>query len=271
MAISIPTLIEQDFQKGIADYKTYQTGFGPQSVLHVPSGTRVVIFGYVFNPAGGAWTHFAPVSAVNQVMPVEIAQFGTQQILFYTGSDFYPFVHHVNIASSAVVGDFDPATGVTSVTNLAYEVQNTPQAYQTYIQSNKNVSIAHGLLFQSQGNTTGLIPIGPDTPQNLTYGGTTGSVSVAWDLGAVATPAARKTQFLQPSYYEWAGPPYAYGLYAANATEQVWVPPYYNGFDWNGMVPSQHVIAALMGGTANQLYANNYFITLHYALYRDNK
>ena len=55
MSWQIPTLIEQDIKSGKAQYRTFQTGNGGQSILPVPSNSYVVIFGYDFSPAGGGF------------------------------------------------------------------------------------------------------------------------------------------------------------------------------------------------------------------------
>jgi hypothetical protein len=53
MSWQIPTQVEQDIIAGKAQYRTFQTGNGGQSVLPVPPNSYVVIFGYDFSPAGG--------------------------------------------------------------------------------------------------------------------------------------------------------------------------------------------------------------------------
>jgi len=260
MALSIPTQIEQDFQSGKASYRTFQTGFGAQSVLPVIGNSYIIIFGYVFNPAGGGWTKFDAVGAANQPMPFDIRQFGTQQILIFTGDDFFPFMHHVDIKSSAVVGDFDPATGFTSVTNLAYEVDNSPQEYTTYIRANKDVSIAHGLVDRAVQIVGAAIPTTPETPQFLSYGGSGLITGVQNDFNQ---PTFTPNQFLQPYFQQWASAPYSYGLIPAQATAQAWARPDFIGTD--GMLPADTRLNAL--GLRDQV-SSNYILTLHYALYQ---
>jgi hypothetical protein len=55
MSWSIPTKIEEDFISGKAQYRTFQTGVGGQSILPVPTNAYAVIFGYDFSPAGGGF------------------------------------------------------------------------------------------------------------------------------------------------------------------------------------------------------------------------
>jgi hypothetical protein len=70
MSWQIPTLIEQDIKSGKAQYRTFQTGNGGQSILPVPSNSYVVIFGYDFSPAGGGFKRMRIVSGgdVNQII-----------------------------------------------------------------------------------------------------------------------------------------------------------------------------------------------------------
>ena len=105
MSWQIPTLIEQDIKNGKAQYRTFQTGNGGQSILPVPSNSYVVIFGYDFSPAGGGFKRVSSVAgngADNLLNDTNIRWFETQQISFYTGTDFYPFIHHINTECSAV-------------------------------------------------------------------------------------------------------------------------------------------------------------------------
>jgi hypothetical protein len=260
MALSIPTQIEQDFQSGKARYKTFQTGFGPQSVLGIQPNSYIVIFGYVFNPAGGSFQHRAvntPLPVVNDPTPLPIRQFGTQQILIYTGNDFFPFMHHVDIKSSICVNQFNVANGDTLSTLTTYEVDNSPQTYSTYITANKPVSIAHGLVNNAAIGVAGSIPVSPETPAVLTYGGYGALVPVQTNLGG----GAFENQFLQPYFNFWSRSPYAYGLIPANASEQAWLKP-----GATGMTPASEALVTL--GINTQI-SSNYIITLHYALYTE--
>jgi hypothetical protein len=48
MSWQIPTQIEQDIIAGKAQYRTFQTGVGGQSILPVPPNAYAVVFGYEF-------------------------------------------------------------------------------------------------------------------------------------------------------------------------------------------------------------------------------
>ena len=100
MSWQIPTQIEQDIIAGKAKYQTFQTGNGGQSILPVPPNSYAVIFGYDFSPAGGGIFDVRNLTANIQLSNDALRFFETQQISFYTGTDFYPFIHHVNIASN---------------------------------------------------------------------------------------------------------------------------------------------------------------------------
>jgi hypothetical protein len=151
MSWQIPTQIEQDIIAGKAKYQTFQTGNGGQSILPVPPNSYVVIFGYDFSPAGGGFKTFAERPASEQNLLNNTAQrwFETQQISFYTGTDFFPFIHHVDIKSttvlntwSAVVPDQNEALTYFTID----EIDNTPLARQIYVTSTNDVTITHGLI-----------------------------------------------------------------------------------------------------------------------------
>ena len=259
MAITIPTQIEQDIQAGKAQYKTFQTGFGAQSLLPVGPNSYIVIFGYVLNPAGGGWTRFDSVGGINQPTPNEIAIFGAQQVLFYTGDDFFPFMHFCDVRATPVVTKFNPATGDTTITSLAYEVDTRPQEYGTYIVANQSVSIAHGVVLDSFRNITAPVPATGEMPLGLSYGGSGLNLAVQTDLN---TPMPQDNQFLQPDFTRWSIPPFSYGLIPAGAISQAWA-----GIDSlgsAGMIPAQNALSVV--GQENKV-PSNYFITCHYALY----
>jgi hypothetical protein len=50
MSWQIPQQIEQDIIAGKAQYRTFQTGVGGQSILPVPNNAYAVVFGYDFSP-----------------------------------------------------------------------------------------------------------------------------------------------------------------------------------------------------------------------------
>jgi hypothetical protein len=108
MSWSIPAQVEKDIIAGKATYRTFQTGMGGQSILPVPANSYAVIFGYDFSPAGGGIKKMfiSKFSLFNRAVTVlndaVIRWFETQQLSFYTGTDFYPFIHHVDVKSTAL-------------------------------------------------------------------------------------------------------------------------------------------------------------------------
>ena len=96
MSWSIPQQIEKDFISGKAQYRTFQTGVGGQSILPVPNNAYAVIFGYDFSPAGGGIFSEETQNTDPQLSSATLRFFETQQISFYTGTDFFPFIHHVD-------------------------------------------------------------------------------------------------------------------------------------------------------------------------------
>lgn len=257
MSWSIPTLIEQDIKNGKAQYRTFQTGNGGQSILPVPSNSYVVIFGYDFSPAGGG------IDCVGNVLSNDggftalsvdrLRWFETQQISFYTGTDFYPFIHHVDRQISGVVGDAG-ATFYRTVESIV----TTPIARQIYITSTNDVTITHGLILNAIRNTTGAIPVTNRTPLGLTYGGSGQVIQAQTDYGPGATPL----QFLQPSPKDFND--FGLGLIPANADGQAFATPDAT----NGLIEANSYIASL-GFSFPQAAASNYYLNLHYALYTE--
>jgi len=258
MSWSIPTKIEEDFISGRAQYRTFQTGVGGQSILPVPTNAYAVIFGYDFSPAGGGLvgnnTQSIGVTTIG-LINANIRFFETQQISFYTGMDFYPFIHHVNIEHSSRWG-FDPVTGQPNNAASISSVDNTPITRQVYITSDRDITISVGLVLTSRANTTGAIPVTSRTPGLLTYGGSPQTPAVQTDLG----PAVAPIQFLQPSPKDFQD--FGFGLLPPQANGQVFATPDAT----NGLLdPSQYL--ASLGATFRDAAAANYFLNLHYALY----
>ena len=104
MSWQIPQQVEKDRIAGKAQYRTFQTGVGGQSILPVPPNAYAVIFGYDFSPAGGGLIANQVVDVTSpDLNEAAIRFFETQQISFYTGTDFYPFIHHINTEISVAV------------------------------------------------------------------------------------------------------------------------------------------------------------------------
>jgi len=246
MSWQIPTQIEQDIICGKAKYQTYQVGFGGQNVLPVPPNSYVVIFGYDFSPAGGGISITGQISPGNYVLNF-LQQFATQQISFYTGTDFYPFIHHVPVESSLAIS---PAE-VSFVNN---EVLTNPISRQVYITSTNDVAISVGLILTGERDTAIAIPVTARTPFNLTYGGSGQLQNEFTDLGG-----APNVRFVQPTNKDAQD----FGVIGADlaVNQTYWAPDLNNGL----LDPTQY-LNSLGGGFLNAA-ACNYFLCLHYAIY----
>jgi hypothetical protein len=208
----------------------------------------VVIFGYDFSPAGGGITANNLQLTDAQLNTSILRWFETQQISFYTGNEFYPFIHHVNVEASA----FSALAG----TNVVQTVDNTPIARQVYITSTNDVTITVGLILDSDVATQNAIPVTNRTPQGLTYGGSGQVVSTQTDFG----PAIAPQQFMQPSPKDYAD--FSFGLLPANADGQAFATP--DGT--RGLLTPSGYLASI-GDTFRDAAAANYFLCLHYAIY----
>ena len=260
MSWQIPTQIEQDIIAGKATYRTFQTGNGGQSILPVPANAYVVIFGYDFSPAGGGWYNQYVTTLVNgqNASTLEtVRQFETQQISFYTGTDFYPFIHHVNCVNTVVPLSWNASVPedneLTSLLRIS-EIDNSPMSRQVYITSSNDVTISVGLIKNSIRASANAIPLTNRTPPGLTYGGSAQTVSTQTNYGPVGTPQ----QFMQPSPKDYQD--FAFGLLPANADGQAFATP----DAANGLLDPTFALNAL--GLQNNA-ASNYYLNLHYALY----
>ena len=266
MSWSIPTKIEEDFISGKAQYRTFQTGGGGQSILPVPSNAYAVIFGYDFSPAGGGFRNIALLASSgstngsNSLTPATLRYFETQQISFYTGNDFYPFIHHIDIktlgAGPREVDTSNPNISSTTSFNIITEIDNNPISRQVYITSDKDITISVGLILDSPVATTGAIPQTNRTPALLTYGGSAQAVAVQTDFGPAATPI----QFMQPSPKDFQE--FGFGLLPNGASGQAFATP-----DPTRGLLDPGVLLATLGATFRNAAACQYFLNLHYALY----
>lgn len=250
MAWSIPAQIEQDFISGKATYRTFQTGNGGQSILPVPPNSYIVIFGYDFSPAGGGMNFrntTGPASIT--LLSTNARWFETQQISFYTGTDFYPFIHHVDIIY----------WGQDSVTDVRFNatIDNSPIGRQVYITSSNDVTITHGLILNSTAVTQNAIPVTNRTPLGLTYGGSGQVINTQTDYGPALTPQ----QFMQPSPKDYAD--FGFGLLPANADGQAFATP----DTTNGLLDASLHLNSL-GAGFNDAAATQYYLCLHYAIYQ---
>ena len=265
MSWQIPTQIEQDIIAGKAKYQTFQTGNGGQSILPVPSNSYAVIFGYDFSPAGGGFkalqrTTSPEIGGANyQINDAGIRWFETQQISFYTGTDFFPFIHHVNLKTTLSPSNIDatiPASEKVAVQLACEEIDSTPIARQVYITSTNDVTITHGCILTSSAATTNAIPVTGRTPQGLTYGGSGQIVSTQTNYGPAGTPL----QFMQPSPKDYQD--FAFGLLPANADGQAFATP-----DAVRGLREANTILNALSTTFPDASASQYYLCLHYAIY----
>jgi hypothetical protein len=254
MSWQIPTQIEQDIIAGKAKYQTFQTGNGGQSILQVSPNSYVVIFGYDFSPAGGGFQNLGNAFTINSPAGVktltDIRIFETQQISFYTGSEFYPFIHHVNCEVSAILN------AASLVAAPIESINNTPISRQVYITSVNDVAITHGLILNAIPATTGAIPVTSRTPGFLTYGGSPQLIQAQTNYGPGGTPQ----QFMQPSPKDFQD--FGLGLLPGNPTDQAFATPDVT----NGLLEAQVALLAF-GANFAQAAAANYYLCLHYAVY----
>jgi hypothetical protein len=259
MSWQIPTQIEQDIIAGKAKYQTFQTGNGGQSILQVSPNSYVVIFGYDFSPAGGGIVVQAAAQEITGQFYVSnsiLRRFETQQISFYTGSEFFPFIHHVNLVNTTVPADFNVLTGALVNALRCTEIDNTPLSRQVYITSTNDVTITHGLITNAIPATTGAIPVTSRTPGFLTYGGSGQLIQAQTNYGPVLTPQ----QFMQPSPKDFQD--FGLGLLPGNPTDQAFATPDAT----NGLLEANVALLAL-GAPFVEAAAANYYLCLHYAVY----
>jgi hypothetical protein len=269
MSWSIPTRIEEDFISGKAQYRTFQTGVGGQSILPVPTNAYAVIFGYDFSPAGGGFKQTTGLLSVANAGGIPILNatnirfFETQQISFYTGTDFYPFIHHVDCRTQALISNIQnnvpPATNTVESNQIYEEIDSTPISRQVYITSDKDISIAVGLVLNTPVQINSAIPQTNRTPALLSYGGSGQLIPIQTDLG----PAANPVEFVQPSPKDFE----AFSIPAVfpNVSGQAFATP----DPTNGLLDPSIFLNSL-GVTFRDAAACNYFLNLHYALYTES-
>jgi hypothetical protein len=259
MSIAIPTLIEKDIRTGKARYSTFQTGIGGQSVLKVPSNSYIIIFGYDYSPAGGGFCVTTDnATAAPKLNPANIRPFETQQISFYTGQAFHPFIHHVDIRRSG--------EDTNNIQNDVYEVNNTPLERATYIISSSNVDIMVGLLQgldpEAPGVNFGPIDVTQNTPNAVSYGNDGNLHAVQTFLSSVTGSI-----FTQPSpeNVDFYGTGFAP---LPNAEGQVYLKPEpFSATTGIGLIDPSEYIEVNFGNAFTRAYATQYFLNVHYALY----
>ena len=250
--MTIPTLIEQDIRCGKARYQTYQTGMGGQSVLVVPDNSYIIIFGYDYSPAGGGLSTRATQDPdSSKLNPAAIRAFETQQISYYTGQAFHPFIHHFDIRRSGE--DFG-----ASLNNDIYEINSLPIVRSTYIISNRSVAITVGLIQRVELNAAAAIPVTDKTPPNLTYGGDAQTPNVE---SIYSSNLANSPSQVQPSLKQFQD--YGLGGVPGNAQDQAFALP--DRID--GLIEPTQYLEDTFGLTFREAAACNYFLNVHYALY----
>ena len=262
MSWQIPTQIEQDIIAGKAKYQTFQTGNGGQSILPVPPNSYAVIFGYDFSPAGGGFKRLTTVASVTTGIAANdtiIRKFETQQIAFYTSTDFFPFIHHVDVKTTIApktIDTTDPAANRVSDYQICEEIDNTTLARQVYITSTNDVTVTVGLIDVSLRTVANAIPVTNRTPIALTYGGSGQVVSTQSNYGPAGTPL----QFMQPSPKDFQD--FGFGLLPGNADGQAFATPDV-AF---GLQDPSDLLSTIGAGVADRASAQ-YYLNLHYALY----
>jgi len=261
MSWQIPTQVEQDIISGKAVYKTFQTGVGGQSILPVPSNAYVVIFGYDYSPAGGGFIRqSAGLAGTRDIISDGVLRpFETQQISFYTGTDFFPFVHHIDLRTTALLNNWNAGTpddNFATQNQYIQEIDSSTIARQVYITSTNDVSITVGLILKSARISLNAIPVTSRTPVGLTYGGNAQTPYTQTDFST----GGNVVQFMQPSPKDYQD--FAFGLLPANNSNQAFATP----DSVNGLIEPSSYISAFGGSFRNEA-ACHYFLNLHYALY----
>ena len=185
--------------------------------------------------------------------------FETQQISFYTGTDFFPFIHHVDVKSVLAPRQWDesnPLSVLVSDYRVMEEIDNTPISRQVYITSTNDVTITHGLIQIATPATTGAIPVTSRTPGFLTYGGSPQLIQAQTNYGPGATPQ----QFMQPSPKDFQD--FGLGLLPGNPTDQAFATPDAT----NGLIEANVFLASLAADFPRNA-ATNYYLCLHSAIY----
>jgi hypothetical protein len=251
MSFSIPAQIEQDIISGRARYQTFQTGNGGQSVLPVSPNSYIVIFGYDFSPAGGGLydTTGANLNSI-ELTPASLRFFQTQQISFYTGNDYFPFIHHVNGLETCI---FRPDGVLIDVSSI----DTTPICRQVYITSPRSVAITVGLILQTDDPLQAAIPITDTTPQQLTFGGS-GQVM---NIQTAYSQGGTNPTFVQPELTNYAK--YSLPALPANESDQSFAVP----DAANGLIDPSSYITSLGVAEAFRQAACAYYLCVHYAVY----
>jgi hypothetical protein len=256
--MTIPGQIEKDFISGKASYRTMQFAYGGQNILPVGQNQSIVIFGYVYCPAGNGFVFAEDLGIIvpgfNYPPSAPIQKYMCQEILIWSGNDFFPFVENVK-----AVGTLQHISG--SNYYKTHSISADPMVRSCYIQANEPVSVAVALLGSTRGGVFGNIPVTSTTPELLSWGGYPTPMAVQTDGGGLPN------QFLQPLVQGWDRPPYSYGLIPAFGQDQYWQSPDPLAGPDGPYEPSREVVTDY--GEAVNAVGSNYKLTLHYALYNN--
>ncbi len=269
--MTIPTEIEKDIKTGKARYQTFQTGIGGQSVLKINPNSYIIIFGYDFSPAGGGWqvTQSVPTVPGGQTSLYSnvIAPFATQQIAFYTGQAFHPFVHHVPIDSESYVYETSGTPTTTSLIHSQQSVDQTPIQRGVYVVAQQNVSIEVGLMEVIDPTIINPVTFAPievtqNTPAAVSYGGDTNDHPVQTILSNAAGSVFTQPSVEQNDFYGTGVAP------AANVENQVYLKPEPGSVASGiGLMDPADYIRTRINPSFIELYGVHYFLNVHYALY----
>lgn len=255
MSWQIPPQIEQDIISGKASYQTHQVGYGGQSVLAVKPNSYIVVFGYDFSPAGGGLSVKQLINVDDPAVqcPTGLRWFGTQQVAFFNGNDFYPFVHNVPLENSVYTQQ-----GIELDNYVLWNVNNSPIARQLYLTSTNNLTISVGLVLQGNQVQNNATPVTGSTPFALSYGGSGQLNNAELELNL-----AGSRNYIQPQI-----PTNNYGfavINVDNSDQLYWFPDGTFGI----LDPMAHIQGTFdpnIDDASNQAAAN-YKLCLHYALY----
>lgn len=257
MAFTIPAQVERDILSGKAVYRSFQTGIGGQTVLIAPSNSYFILFGYEFSPAGNGLVYHEvfPAGTIKHIPTDRIGFFGTQQVSFYTGEDFFPFVHNVPILENSFRKGSDDT--------IAWSIDAKPITRQVYIPANKFITATVGLCELVSPDYTQAVPTTGYTPQFMTYGASGQIINFT-----TFTDNLSLNQFVQPTLQErdaffTPGPAFL------NVQNQLWWAP----DTVNGMYDPTAFLRANWFDTSTpseKLASAHYKLTLHLALYNQN-
>jgi len=233
---------------------------GGQSVLVVPDNSYIIIFGYDYSPAGGGfYSQVQSANLNNGIFETDdrLAAFETQQISFYTGQAFHPFIHHFNVENRNLIKDRN-VEGLAVNQFRITEVNTERISQSAYIISNRSVAITVGLIKRVELNAAAAIPVTDKTPPNLTYGGSAATPNVE---SIYSSNLANPPSQVQPSLKQFQD--YGLGGVPGNAQDQAFALP----DQVDGLIEPSSYLQSTFNLGIRERAAANYFLNVHYALY----